>query len=147
MLEKPCSQTLTVARRHFGTFNQHALYASPFPVTSLLVCCPLIPLNLETNGVQRKASAKHCHALQWKSPVALLAERSLIKFQAILFSLHFSDVSIDPQFLSGGGCCMYSGPTDSTRGLGVLKQRVKPELLWGCYSALLSFHSALLSVP
>lgn len=56
-------------------------------------------------------------------------------------------MSTDPEFLSGGGCYIYSSPTDSTQGRGVLKQRQKHKLLWGCYSVLLFFHSALLSYP
>ena len=55
----------------------------------------------------------------------------------------------DPEFLSGGGCYIFSSSTQlNTRsGQGVLKQKQKHKLLWVCYCVLLSFHSVLLSYP
>lgn len=78
----------------------------------------------------------------------VLAEFSIIKLQAILFSLHFfllcpltqsSCLEVDVIFI-------YSSPTDSTQDRQVLKNKDK-SMSSSEAVTLLSFHSALLSYP
>ncbi len=122
------------------------------PANSLFDVLSLFAWTLKhhSNGVQRKAIVK----IFWSTSVT--ATKACLRFlqnvpqsnlEPYCFHFIFSDVPTDPEFLSGGGCYIYSSPSDSTQGRGVLRQRKKHMLLWGCYFVLLSFHSALLSYP